>query len=155
MQQVAIYCALLESSTPLYILVKRTTERGDFWQPLTGGVEDFDHTPRAAAVREAKEELGITISGKQIIDLAFSHKYCDPKRGEITEKCYGVILRPELKNLIRLSDEHTSIIYSSDVQYLKSIMKYEANRAGLERFVSRLTKNFAWYSRTTDPLGLQ
>ena len=42
-----------------FLILKRKKERGGFWQPITGGLED-DETLMEALRREIKEETGIT-----------------------------------------------------------------------------------------------
>ena len=36
--------------------------------------------------------------------------------------------------MISLSKEHTAIIYGTDVEYLKSLLKFEENRIALDKF---------------------
>lgn len=43
-----------------YLLLKRIPEKGGFWQPPCGGMEDTDKTKLDAAYREVFEETGIS-----------------------------------------------------------------------------------------------
>lgn len=139
--QVAIYCAFKENSRNFYILARRNPERGNFWQPLTGGEEDFDnHDLCKTVIREIKEELGVDIFEKDIINIDNNFSFTDKEGILRTETCFGVILNFDAKNKIILSAEHDSIIYSTDIEYLKSLMKYEQNCAGLEKF-SKIISN--------------
>ena len=139
--QAAIYCMFKENNRNFYVLAKRNPERGNFWQPFTGGEEDFDNNNLLKTViREIKEEIGIDISEKDIINIDNNFSFTDKEGVLRTETCFGVILKLENKNLINLSPEHDSIIYSTDIEYLKSIMKYEQNRAGLEKFNEIINK---------------
>ena len=116
--QVSIYCMFLENRRKFYILVKRNKKRGGFWQPLTGGEEDYDKgNLLKTVIRELKEELGINIDKKQISKIPYSFKFIDKDKIQRTEQCFGVILSPEQKQKIRLSDEHKAIIYSTDIEY--------------------------------------
>lgn len=140
--QVAIYCAFKENGRNFYILAKRIPERGGFWQAFTGGEEDFDQGDlRKTVIRELKEEIGIDISENNIINIDNDFSFTDKDGVLRTETCFGVILSPELKNIINLSSEHDSLIFSTDIEYLKSLMKYEQNRAGLEKF-DKIINNF-------------
>lgn len=133
--QVAIYCAFKEKGRIFYVLAKRIPERGGFWQAFTGGEEDFDNGDLCqTAIREIKEELGIDITEKDIINIDNNFSFVDKDGILRTETCFGVILKPEIKNKINLSSEHDSLIFSTDIEYLKSLMKYEQNRVGLEKF---------------------
>jgi len=76
--QVSIYCAFKEKGDIFYILAKRNKKRGGFWQPITGGEEDFDgNNLTNAVIREIKEELGINIPKNQIIKLPYSFQFID------------------------------------------------------------------------------
>ena len=137
--QVAIYCSFRENDEIFYILIKRNEERGGFWQPITGGEEDFDQNDLTKTViRETKEELGINISKKQIFQIPYFFKFTDKERIEKTEYCFGVFLSSKQKKGIRLSEEHTAIIYSKDPEYLKSLLEYKENKIGLKKFVELL-----------------
>jgi len=133
--QVAIYCAFKKNNRNFYILAKRIPERGGFWQAFTGGEEDFDNGDlRKTVMRELKEEIGVNISEKDIINIDNNFSFTDKNGILSNETCFGVILKPEIKSKIVLSSEHDSIIYSTDIEYLKSLMKYEENKLGLEKF---------------------
>lgn len=143
--QVAIYCAFIEKGNDFYILVKRNKKRGGFWQPISGGEEDFDKGDFKKTVRrEIKEELGINVSRKQIIKLPYSFKFIDKEGVEKFENCFGVILSLKQKRSICLSKEHTAIIYSKDKEYLKSLLKFKENQKGLEKFIEHI-KNTKCY----------
>jgi|SRR3989344_4773283 len=133
--QIAIYCVFKENNQNFYILAKRIPERGGFWQPFTGGEEDFDNGDLyKTVIRELKEEIGIDISEKDIININNNFSFTDKEGVLRTETCFGVILKPEIKNIINLSLEHDSLVFSTNVEYLKSLMKYEQNKVGLEKF---------------------
>ena len=134
-RQVAIYCIIKEGRKGFFVLLKRSNERGGFWQPVTGGEEDFDDGDlRKSAMREIQEELGINVTEEQIMEIPYSFRFTDQKGIEHEEQCFGIILEAESRDSIKLSDEHTSIIYSTDLDYLKSLLKFEENRIGLGKF---------------------
>ena len=56
--QVWIY-AKRESSPARFLVLKTCAKRGDFWQPVTGGVEPGEELAHAA-FREATEETGLS-----------------------------------------------------------------------------------------------
>ena len=43
------------------VLLMRSHKLPDYWQPIGGGIDPEDVSPKAAAVREIEEELGIII----------------------------------------------------------------------------------------------
>jgi 8-oxo-dGTP pyrophosphatase MutT (NUDIX family) len=134
--QVSIFCTFKEGGDIFYILVKRNERRGGFWQPLSGGVEDFDGNNLInTVIREVKEELGINIFKKQIVKLPYSFKFVDKEGIAKTEYCFGAILSLKQKRDIKLSEEHTAIIYSKNHEYLRFLLKYKENKIGLDKFV--------------------
>jgi len=138
--QVAIYCMFQEGGRNFYILVKRNEKRGGFWQPLTGGEENFDKGDLfRTVIREVKEELSINIVKKQILKLPYSFQFIDRDKIQRDEQCFGVLLSPKQKEKIRLSDEHAAIICSVDIKYLKSLLRFKENRLGIEKFHQLLT----------------
>lgn len=140
--QVSIYCMFQENRRIFYILVKRNEKRGGFWQPVTGGEEDIDKGDLfQTVIREVKEELGINITKKQILKLPYSFRFIDKDGIQRTEQCFGVILSSRQKEKIRLSDEHTSILYTTEIEYLKSLLKFEENRIGLDKFYQWVENN--------------
>lgn len=133
--QVAIYCAFKEKGRLFYILLKRNKKRGGFWQPITGGEEDFDRGDLTKTViREVKEEIGVDISRKQVVKIPYSFKFICKKGVERTENCFGVILSLKQKRHISLSKEHVAIIYSTETEYLKSLLKFRENQIALDKF---------------------
>jgi dATP pyrophosphohydrolase len=51
-----------------YLLLRRVTNHGGFWQSVTGSLE-ANETHRNAAVREVSEETGITAVEEELIEL--------------------------------------------------------------------------------------
>ena len=51
------------------VLLMRTHKLPDLWQPIGGGIEPEDATPKAAAVRELQEEFGISLDSSKLIDV--------------------------------------------------------------------------------------
>ncbi len=134
-RQVAIFCSMIENGRIFFILVKRHPSRGGFWQSLTGGEEDYDNNNLyTTVIRETKEELGLEITKTNILEIPYSFKFTDRDGIERSEHCFGVQIPLDQKSQMKLSDEHTAIIFSEDVEYLKSLMKYEQNKIALEKF---------------------
>ena len=68
--QVVVYLARAGSRGDLeYLMLRRTPERGGYWQGVTGGVEDGE-TPCETARREIKEETGLVPVKLERLDAA-------------------------------------------------------------------------------------
>jgi len=89
-----------------FLLLKRSQNRGGFWQPVSGGVEKFEQ-PIQSVKREIFEETGIK-DIIRIVDLDISYDYeCIKNNVKMRMKdiCYGV----ELDKIepVKLSEEHS------------------------------------------------
>ena len=58
----------------LYLLLRRVSSYGGFWQPVTGSLEDGE-SHREAAVREVREETGVRAAMSDLIDLGFINRF--------------------------------------------------------------------------------
>ena len=70
--QVVIFGAL--SGARHYLLLKRVSEHGGFWQSVTGSLEEGE-THRKAAVREVREETGYEPGEEELIDLGLVNTF--------------------------------------------------------------------------------
>ena len=121
--QVWIYCK------EEVLLLKTNEQRGGFWQPVTGSVEENENL-EASALREAQEETGLHFS-EAPQDLHYEFKY--EKDGQsFHEACFALSLSPKEKEAQypQLSPEH------QDHQWLHykkaaSLLRFDSNRQGL------------------------
>lgn len=94
-----------------YLLLKRVTDRGAFWQGVTGGVENGENLLEAAR-RELIEETGLSFSVIKDIDYSYSfpienrwqHNYAVGVK-EIVEHVFVAYLDHEQEPVID-PDEH-------------------------------------------------
>jgi len=86
------------------LLLKRSLDKSHlpgYWDPCSGRVESGE-TPEQAAIREAREETGLTVAPLRVLDTF--HFYYGPER----EECIGMtfLCRPDDGEVV-LSAEHT------------------------------------------------
>ncbi|MCK4474836.1 NUDIX domain-containing protein [Candidatus Bathyarchaeota archaeon] len=76
-----------------YLLLKRTPDRGGFWQPVTGGLETGE-TRVKAVEREVRQETGIKNFVGMIEDV---HYFECSLPQQIKEYVFGVEVHPDEK----------------------------------------------------------
>lgn len=115
-----------------YLVLKRNTMQGGFWQPVTGGVED-NETLEEALRREIKEETGIKDIVRIIPGLQ-AHRFYAPRA--VYEYAFGVEVRPGTR--VKLSGKEHSDARWCDYKTARSLMVWPGNRTALERLDSIL-----------------
>lgn len=139
----------------LFLALHRVPDRGGFWQPLTGGVEDSDgydmtdsnpfvcddSNPNeiAAVVREIGEETSIPSSRiRKITRLPYVFSFTDDHGTVLTEKTFGVEIASNANPV--LSDEHDAYQWGNKVE-TSALFKWEENRLALDALVEALATN--------------
>jgi dATP pyrophosphohydrolase len=128
----------------LYLLLRRDTSHGGFWQSVTGSLEDGE-THVQAAVREVREETGFDVREDELIDLGVTNvfeiaeqwrsKYA-PGVTRNEEVCFALPVRHGAVEIDRLEhDEYIWVDYDSAVEMLY----WESNRRTLT-VVNRLPR---------------
>lgn len=136
-----------------YLLLRRTDERGGFWQPVTGGVEEGESWEEAAA-REVREETGI--SGP-LVDLNFKHTFAVHPRFWPMNPHYTMKVNLEAAFLIETTHERVTLDSREHQEYAwleydeaMSRLVWDGNKQALERTRATLGEMFA-----TPPAGQQ
>ena len=128
----------------LYLLLRRVSSHGGFWQSVTGSLEDGE-THLRAAVREVREETGFTVRENELIDLDLTNvfeiaeqwrpKYA-PGVTRNEEVCFAVPVQHGAVEIDRLEhDEYVWVDYDAAVE----LLYWESNRKALSA-VDRLPK---------------
>jgi dATP pyrophosphohydrolase len=124
----------------LYLLLKRIPRSGEFWQPITGGLEEGE-TKVEALKREIREETGIeniiriieNVHYFELRDLPFIEHL--KKQGQtceyLKEYVFGVeVASDEIVNLDR--EEHSEYQWCGFEEAL-SLLKWRENKEALEK----------------------
>ena len=116
-----------------YLLLKRTPEKEDFWQPVTGGLEEGE-TKIQALRREVKEETGIS-NVVRIVENVDYFEYSDAHfiKGYdfIKEYVFGVEVDPNEKIVVD-GKEHSQFRWCSFQEALQ-LLKWNENKKALSR----------------------
>jgi dATP pyrophosphohydrolase len=124
-----------EGKDLLFLILKRNPQKGGFWQPITGGVEEGE-TFEETAIREVKEEIGITDDFK-LIDINYSFEFIDHGENHI-EKVFGLEISPNEK--IILSEEHTKFKWVDGQVAIDQFLKYPNNKEGFRKIMNLFNK---------------
>lgn len=111
-----------------FLLLKRTLQKGGFWQSVTGGAF-FSEDKIEALKRELKEEIGIKKGVKNIINTNYSFSFIDDEGNGLQEYVYGIEIDPKQK--ISISKEHTKYKWVTLQEALK-FLKYKSNKKGFK-----------------------
>lgn len=133
--QINLICYKMRKGEPLFLLLKRNSQKGGFWQGVTGGVKAgeilFD-----TLTRELREELSLK-SKKEFLPSYFSFNYIGNEGYELNEYVFGCKLKWNEK--IILSHEHTDYKLAPLEQCLP-MLKYESNKKAIS-LIHFLIKN--------------
>lgn len=122
------------TKTPLFLLMKRTSERGGFWQPLTGKVEPPENI-RHAIEREVGEETGIT-EYLELYDPGYAFYFKDKKHSN-REHIFGLRVSPDA--VVKISDEHDTLVWDNYEEAIKKLT-WDENKRGLKLVKNMIDK---------------
>lgn len=117
----------------MFLMLKRNKQKGGFWQPVTGGVEDGESLFEAAN-RELQEETGIT-KYLRIINNVYYFEFDTVEFGVLKEYVFGVQIESDMD--AKLSPEHTEMKWCTLEESL-ALLKYENNKIGFKKLISLL-----------------
>ena len=125
-----------------YLLLKRTPERGDFWQAVTGGYEDTDPSLKEALLRELEEE--VCISQDQVTNMiedVYFFQFPDHNDVMLTEYVFGCEVSSDVVINIEhnVTPEHTEFAWVSFDKAL-ALLTWDTNKTALSKLNELLTK---------------
>ncbi|MBX7219597.1 MAG: dihydropteroate synthase [Blastocatellia bacterium] len=144
------------------MLLKRTEDRGGFWQPITGRVEPGESW-QETALRETGEETGISPGTGRLLDLHYTHSYplkpewlvnYPPGTTHNDEAAFALLV-PPATSITHDPEEHSQAQWFSFPLALDHLI-WHGNREALQRLPAKVPvrPSFAWHiTGRTLPLG--
>ena len=117
------------------LLLKTTEERGAFWQPVTGGVEEGE-SDQEAAQRELFEETGID-NDFPVEDLGYEFDFKTRYGNFATEHVFFVSLDRQMT--VKLdSKEHQDFRWFSIEEVHEDVLKFHSVFVSFEKMCSQV-----------------
>lgn len=130
-----------------YLLLKRIPEKGGFWQPPCGGMEDSDKTKLDAAYREIFEETGI--SKDNILQVIEDVHYFVMNKHYLTkepmESVEEFVLGFEVKNDVKVDIAKNNCVEHEEYRWVSfeeaiTLLKWENNKVAFRKLNAILIK---------------
>lgn len=130
-------------------MLKRIPEKGDFWQPVSGGYEEEDKSLQSCAIREACEEAGVresdivrVVSDVHLFQFATKNlKLAAKNGGEIilTEFAFGIEVtsKAQVDLTKNVYPEHSQFRWV-DFDTALDLLKWEENKTALKKLNAML-----------------
>lgn len=129
---------LIVVHTARTVLLLRRADAPDLWQSVTGSLEWDEVSPRAAAVRELREETGLAVAPDALTDLGLTQRYTimpqwrERYAPDVTENTeYGFALPLASEVPVVLSSEHAEFRWLGFSRAAATVYSW-SNRAAIE-----------------------
>jgi lipoyl(octanoyl) transferase len=135
--QVVLAALDQQRQSVVFLLLQTNQRRGEFWQNVTGKVEDGESFEEGA-LREAIEETGLKIESiVDIIDLNIIHEFTDQRGRKVEEKSFLIILDHSWD--VKLDPkEHMSCKWVELKDIKTDSVKYQGNFEALAKSIQLL-----------------
>jgi len=128
--QVIIY---KKTENQTHFLMLHRADKGVFWQPVTGSVEEGE-SYQMGAMREVEEETGIVDYIKVIKDV-HNFKFESDYNGPSEERAFG--MEVDVDTEPKLSHEHDSYKWC-EIKEALSLLKFDSNKVALQKLFEQL-----------------
>lgn len=137
--QIVICAYDAESQALSYLLLQTNRKRGEYWQNVTGKIDEGE-AYEEGALREAKEETGIESKWiKHFIDLELSHDFIDDKKRDVHEKSYVILVDRIFDVKI---DPHEHMNHRWEKKLSRDMVKHQGNYEALEKATNILREKY-------------
>jgi len=122
-----------------FLLLKRTRQKGGFWQSPTGGMEKKDKSTLETIYRELEEETGITRNHikkifENVHEFEFESEWIDGSTKKLKEYVFGVEVYSDTEVDIQnnIYPEHEQYIWIGFEEALK-LLKWDSGKTALKK----------------------
>ena len=127
----------LPLSTHEFLILRTNRDRGSFWQPITGKVEEDELDLRAVALREVSEETGIT-RYERIVSLDYSFEFVKKEQKTVyTEHVFALEVTANVN--VALSHEHETYLWCP-FQEAREKVSFDSNKRSFDKLVETLER---------------
>ncbi len=133
---IMVFLFHMDTHGPCYLLLKRNSELGGYWQPVTGFIEEPEIN-RQAALRELLEETGVSVFKRVVDPKHFFYINMNGVKCAVSVLAVEVETRPE----INLSFEHTDYIWLPYRQ-ARAMLHWDNNRVTLDKLHAILVSDY-------------
>jgi len=149
MRKTQIGCIVFrkKGNTREFLLLRRISEKGGFWQPVSGGKEKQDKTLLDAAYRELKEEANIKQEDvlrvfEKVHHFKINRHYLTGEPiPEINEYVFGFEVKPDVNVSINVNiypehDKKKWVLFEEAIE----LLKWEHNKYAFKKLNNLLDK---------------
>lgn len=130
--QVVIAALDAQNQSFLFLLLQTNERRGQFWQNVTGKIEEGESIEEGA-LREAIEETQLPVDHiVDIIDLGIVHEFVDQRNRNVHEKSFLIIVDKSWKVAID-PKEHQASRWVALKDITKDSVKFTGNFEALQK----------------------
>ncbi|HXH74036.1 MAG TPA: NUDIX domain-containing protein [Bacteriovoracaceae bacterium] len=120
-----------------FLLLQTNKRRGEFWQNVTGKIEEGE-TYDEGGLREAIEETGLKVESIiDIVDLGITHDFVDERKRTVHEKSFLIVLDGKWDVKID-PHEHGNFKWVHLKDLNKNSVKHIGNYEALEKSIQLL-----------------
>jgi 8-oxo-dGTP pyrophosphatase MutT (NUDIX family) len=135
--QVVIAVLDSDSQSFSFLLLQTNKKRGEFWQNVTGKIDEGE-TYEDGALREVMEETGVSVELiVDMVDLKISHEFIDERKRNCHEKAYLLVL--DKKWDVKIDPhEHQDHRWVAMESITPKVVKHQGNFEALEKSLNLL-----------------
>ncbi len=127
---IQIECVVYKKNPLKFLILKRISSRGDFWQSVTGGYEEGDTSLKNVAWRELNEELNLKKDDVVKSSDIIKESQFEQEGFYYTEFSFSFEVKESFEPT--LSEEHSEFKWLSKDEALQHL-KFDSNKEAIKK----------------------